>query len=109
MGLSTTHRQIAELVDDVVRVICVADSVGAAQQHLKGNVRNLISHLLQALPRAFVKEAQADVEGRAAPVLQRVQIVEFVGDERRNFQQVVGSHAGGEQRLMSVAERRVHQ
>ena len=51
-----------------------------------------------------MQEAQGDVEGRAAPHLQAVEVVQPVRDEVRDRQHVVGAHARGEQRLMRIAE-----
>lgn len=104
-----THRKVAELVNHVVGIVCIADGIGTSQQHLERNVRDAVSHFFEALPWALVQESQADVEGRATPVLEGVQVVELVSDERRNFEQIVSSDASGQQRLMSVAESRVHQ
>lgn len=104
-----THRKVAELVNYVVGVVCVADGVGTSQQHLEGNIRDAVSHFFEAFPWAFVQESQADVESCSTPVLEGVEVVELVGDERRNFEQIVSSDASGQQRLMSVAESRVHQ
>eukprot|EP00965_Chrysotila_dentata_P209203 6185165-Pleurochrysis_carterae.AAC.1 len=38
---------------------------------LERDVGHLLAHLGEALPRALAKEAQADIEGSAAPVLTR--------------------------------------
>lgn len=56
-----------------------------------------------------MQESQADIESCSTPVLHRVQIVELVRDKRRDLEQVVRSNASSQQRLMSVAEGRVHQ
>ena len=50
------------LEDNVVRVICVTDSVGSSQQHLKGNVGNALPQMVQAFPWAFVQETQRHIK-----------------------------------------------
>ena len=49
----------------------VAQQILAAQQHLQLGVGQALAQLAQALPGVLVEEAQAAVEGRAAPALQR--------------------------------------
>ena len=56
-----------EGTDKVVGVACVADEVGASQQHLEGDVGDLLTQPAQTLPRGFVQEAVCGVEGRTAP------------------------------------------
>ena len=50
------------LIDDVIRVGRVADSVRAAQQHLEGNVGNEFAQFVKSLPRTLVQEAHGNVE-----------------------------------------------
>ena len=98
---------VAELVDGVVGVVGVADGVGAAQQHLERHVGHQRAHLLEPLPRALAQEAQRDVEGGAAPVLERVAAVQRVRRRGRDREDVLGAHARREQALVRVAPRRV--
>lgn len=42
---SVLYSQVAELVDDVVRVRCISNSVGTPQQHLKGDVGDELTKL----------------------------------------------------------------
>jgi len=88
--------------DHVVAVVAIAQQVLAAQQHLQARVRQCGAQFAQALPRVFFQEAYAGVEGRAAPDFQGpvADFVELVADR----QHVVGTHAGGQQRLVSVAQ-----
>jgi hypothetical protein len=88
--------------DHVVAVVAVAQQVLAAQEHLQAGVGQRGAQLAQALPRVFFQEAHAGVEGRAAPDFQRpvADFVELVADR----QHVFGAHAGGQQRLVSVAQ-----
>ncbi len=88
--------------DHVVAVVAVAQQVLPAQKHLQARVRQRRAQLAQTLPRVFFQEAYAGVERRAAPALQRpvADFVELVADRQHIF----GAHAGGEQRLVSVAQ-----
>ena len=66
-----------------------------------------LAHLLETLPRALAQEAQRDVEGGAAPVLERVAAVQRVRRRGRDGQDVLGADARREQRLVRVAPRGV--
>ena len=68
-----------EIFDDIVGIVLVADAVGAAQQHLQQQVRRILAHLAQTLPRVFGQEAHRDVEGRAAPAFEREQVRQRTG------------------------------
>jgi len=50
------------LVDDIVRVVCVPNSVSATQEHLEGDVGNELPHGVQAVPGALVQEPQSHVK-----------------------------------------------
>ncbi|MCY1180164.1 hypothetical protein D9M73_205940 [compost metagenome] len=91
-----------EGLDHVVAVVAVAQQVLAAQQHLQAGVWQRCAQLAQALPRVFLEEAHAGVEGGATPDFQRpvADLVELVADR----QHVFGAHAGGQQRLVGVAQ-----
>ena len=56
-----------------------------------------------------MQEAHGHIEGGAAPHLQAEEIVQPMSDEVGDRHHVVGAHARGQQRLMSVAEGRVGQ
>ncbi len=88
--------------DHIVAVVPVAQQVLTAQQHLQTRVRQCGAQFAQALPRVFFQKAYAGVEGRAAPDFQGpvADFVELVADR----QHVVGAHAGGQQRLVGVAQ-----
>ncbi len=94
-----------ERLDHVVAVVAVAQQVLAAQQHLQAGVGQRRAQLAQALPRVFLEEAHAGVEGGATPDFQRpvADLVELVADR----QHVFGTHAGGQQGLVGVAQDRV--
>ena len=95
--------ELAEFANSIVRVICVADCVCSSKKHLKRNVWNLRSQLLQSLPRTFPQESQGNVKGRPAPALQRPEMLHFSSDERRTAQQISCSDSCGEERLMRVS------
>jgi hypothetical protein len=58
----------------VVRVVLVADAVGAAQQHLQQDVGHGLAERGETLPGILVEEAHGHVEGGAAPALERQQL-----------------------------------
>ncbi len=97
-----------ETGDDVVRVVRVADGVGAAEKHLETDVRNLGAQLAEAFPRVFVEETHRRVERRAAPHLQRKEPVLRVAEPMREGvgagEHVGRAHARGHERLVRVAE-----
>ena len=66
-------RLLDEIAHHVVRVVGVADRVGAAQQHLQQHVRHALAQIGQAVPRVLLEEAHRDVEGGPAPAFQREQ------------------------------------
>ena len=91
-----------EELHHVVRIGTVAQQVLAAQQHLQLGVGQRLAQLAQALPRVFVQEAQARVEGRAAPALQRV--VANLVQHFAGRQHLIGTHPGCSLRLVAVAQ-----
>ena len=93
-----------ESLDSIVRISGIAYGVRRTQQHLETNVRNGFAQLAQPQPRIFVQEAHGHVEGRPAPHLQAVEVVQPVRHEVGDAQHVIGTHARGQQRLMRVAE-----
>ena len=93
--------ELAELLDDVVRVVAVADDVLAAEEHLEGRLLEALLELAEALPGVLAEEAEGGVERRAAPDLDRVEA--GVVHLRRDREHVLGAHAGGEQALVAVA------
>ena len=81
----------------IVRIDRIADTVSAAQQHLKENIRRPFADALKPLPRAFLQEPHGDVEGRAAPAFQAEQLGQVGGIGRRRLDDVVRAEPGGEQ------------
>jgi len=55
-------------IDHIIRVGGVSNSIGSSQQHLEGDVGDLVPHVLQPLPGALVKEPHGNVESGATPV-----------------------------------------
>ena len=96
-----------EMAHHVVGIVGVAHPVGAAQQHLEQDVGNTAAQLVQALPRVFLQESQRHVEGGAAPALEREQLRQCTGIPRGDGQHVGRAHAGGQQRLVRIAQRGV--
>jgi len=60
-----------ETLDDVILVVPIAEQVLPAQQHLETRIRHQLAEGAQPLPRIFVQEANAAIEGRSAPALHR--------------------------------------
>ena len=102
-------RELALLADFVNRQRHVADGVGAARQHLEQDVRRSLAHLAQALPRVLVEETVGDIERRAAPVLKGVDLRDLAGRVVDGLHDVARADTRGEQGLMGIAVRRVHQ
>ena len=100
-------RLLDEVADDVVGVVGVADAVGAAQQHLQEQVGDPLAQQRQPLPRILVEEPHGDVEGGAAPALEREELRQAAGVGVGAGDQVVGAHARRQQRLVRVAHGRV--
>ena len=96
-----------EVRDDIVRIVRVADAIGAAQKHLQQQVRRILAHQGQTLPRILGQEAHGDVEGRAAPAFEREELRQRAGIGSGDAGDVIGAHASREQRLVAVAHRRV--
>ena len=96
-------RLLDERADDVVRVVGVADGVGAAHQHLEHDVGDLAAQLVEPHPRILRQESVGDVERGAAPVLDREQLGADVGGRRRDARQVVAAQPRRQQRLVRVA------
>ena len=95
---------VHERLGDLGRVRRVADRVAPAQQHLEADVGDRLAQRGEPLPRVLGEEAQRDVVRRPAPALDRPQLRRGAGDVVGDGQEVAGAHAGGEQRLVGVAE-----
>ena len=87
-----------EPIDDVVLVVAVAEQVLPAQQHLQRRLRHARLERAQPLPRVLVQEADAGVERRAAPALERP--VAGVVQVLAGREHVLDRHARGHQALV---------
>ena len=103
------RRLLDEIAHHVVGVVGVADGIRRAQQHLQQQVRHRLAERREPVPGAFPEEAHGDVEGRAAPALDREEFRRETRVGRRHGRHVTRAEAGGEQRLVCIAERRVGQ
>src|SRR5690606_13263284 len=68
-----------EIAHDIVGIVCVADAVCAAQQHLEQNVGCSLAYPGEPLPWIFRQEAHGDIECRAAPAFERKQVRQRAG------------------------------
>ena len=102
-------RFLHEDIDDIVRVIRVADGVARAEQHLEQDIRHPFAQRGQTLPRVFLEEAHARVKRRSSPHLHREELRHQLRVRRCDLHHVVRSHPRREERLMRVAHRRVGQ
>ena len=100
-------RLVHEGLRHFFRVRRVAHGVPAAEQHLQADVRHGLPQGSQAVPRVLAQEAKGDVVGGAAPGLDGEQPGQQRGHGRSGGHQVAGADAGGQQRLVGVAERGV--
>ena len=107
MSMPVSAASCDEGVGDLGRVRRVAHGVAPAQQHLQADVRHCLAQLGQPVPGVLGEEPQRDVVRRPTPRLD----VSSCGVIRETWpgdgEQVTGAHAGREQRLVGVAERRV--
>ena len=91
-----------KLLDDVVGVVLVTENVLPSQKHLQFGFGHRFAQFAQPLPRILIEEAQAGVERRAAPALDRIvtDLVQLIGDGKH----LVQSHARSRLRLVSVSQ-----
>ena len=96
------NRLLHEILDGVVSVGAVAQHILAAEQHLQLLVGQLLAQDAQALPRVFIEEADAAVEGSTAPALDgEVRDLVHLGQDGTHF---VHGHAGSQQRLVRITQ-----
>ena len=95
-------RLLYEILDNVVCIVAVSEDVLTAEEHLKLGVLHVVADGAESLPGIFLKEAQAGIEGRTAPCLERVvsDRIETLEDRDHFF----GRHSGGGKRLMRVTQ-----
>ena len=80
----------------------IAENVLTAEEHLQLRVRQVRAQLAQALPWVLVQEAQAAVEGRAAPALEGI-VADGV-EHLAGGEHILQRHARGRLRLMRVTQ-----
>ena len=66
------YRLLYEVFNNVVSIVAVSEDILSSEKHLKLCVLYVIADNSKTLPGVFVEEAQAGVEGSAAPSLERV-------------------------------------
>ena len=96
-------RMFHKRLHDIVRIVGVTHRVGAAEEHLKTDVRHGLAQLAQALPRILAQETHRRVEGRATPHLEAEQARRTARDGVGGVEHVLGAHACGKQALVRVA------
>ena len=92
----------AELLNNVICVVLIAQYVLAAEKHLQLGVGQSLLKLAQPFPGVLVEETEAAVKGSAAPALQGV-----IADAVQYFaggKHILHPHSGGSLRLVSVAQ-----
>ena len=91
-----------EALDDIVRVMLVAEDVLAAEQHLKRRLLADGLDLAETLPRIFAEEAHAHVKRGATPAFKGVVagVVDLLGD----LENVIRPQTRGPKGLMGVAQ-----
>lgn len=68
------------------------DSVSSTKEPLKEETGNQFPHLF---PKAYMREAQSDVECGAAPVFRPEEAMKLMSHKRRDLQQRNGTNADG--------------
>ena len=91
-----------EVFDDVVGIMAVAQHILTAEEHLELGVGTCLSNRAKAFPRVFPQKTQAGVKRRAAPAFERMEA--HLVQIGKHGNHVLGGHAGGNQRLMRVAQ-----
>lgn len=104
-GLNSLPR---EIVDGIVRVRSVTDSVGTSDQSLQRDVGDQLPQSPQPDPRVLVEEPHRDIKGGTTPTLERVGVLEGVRSLSGDVGHVNGSHTGSKERLVGVSPCSVH-
>lgn len=97
-----------EVVNGIVRVRSVTDSVGTSDQSLQRNVGDQLPQSPQPDPRVLVEEPHRDIKGGTTPTLERVGVLEGVRSLSGDVGHVNGSHTGSKERLVGVSPCSVH-
>lgn len=88
-------RLVDEGVHHIVGVVPVAEQVLAAQQHLDGRVGQRLFECAQSFPGVLLEKADAGVEGRATPGLERPEADSI--QLRTDRQHILGAQARGDE------------
>ena len=91
-----------KLPDNVIGIVLIAHGVGATEQHLERDVGDLFPEQIQPFPGILMQEPVGNVEGCAAPHLQREAIRQDIRRAVCTLDHVAGTHSGGQQGLMGV-------
>ena len=91
-----------EALHHVIGVVAVAEQILAAEQHLQRGLRHGLFQFAQADPGVFAEEADAGVEGGAAPAFEGA--VAHVVEPRGDGEHIVEAQAGGKKGLVGVAQ-----
>ena len=91
-----------EALHHVIGVVAVAEQILAAEQHLQRGLRHGLFQFAQADPGVFAEEADAGVEGGAAPAFEGA--VAHVVEPRDDGEHIVEAQAGGKKGLVGVAQ-----
>ena len=92
-----------ELADQVVGIVGVADSIGAAQQHLQQEIGRFFTDDIQTLPGRLVQETVGNIKGGAAPALQGEGVGQDLGGAVHTLYDITGADTGAQQGLVGVA------
>ena len=99
------RRFLHKLLDNVIGIVIVAEQVLTAKEHLDRSFQTCLE-LVESLPRIFVEETETCVESCTAPCFEG-----FVADRVEGFEHrlhLTVAHASRAQRLMTVAQHRLH-
>ena len=101
------RRVVDAFNDHVVRVGSVPDGIGPPNQHLQTYIGAGRTNQPQTFPRVFGQKSMGDIKRRTTPHFKRKGIVQHRAGFGHRGQQVTRTHSGGQQRLVSVPQRRV--
>ncbi len=88
----------------VVRIIRIANRIGATKEHLETDVRNHRAQLAQSVPRVFAQETHRGVKGRTAPHLKAEELRRAMRNGVGDVQHIRRTHSGGEEALVRIAQ-----
>ena len=94
--------ELTELTDSVVGIVCIADSVCSTKKHLKGNIGDLISQLLETFPWTLVQETECDIKSGTTPTFDWTQVRKIVSYKWSRIDQILGSNSSCKKGLMRV-------